>query len=68
MLAMAVPKSTPNLAWLNKVALSLKERLAINNEIVNPIPPNRLIPVKLLHVIPLDKVESLHLMDNQVNR
>ena len=65
---MAVPQSTPSLAWLNNAALSPKERLAMNKATVNPIPPSKLIPARFAQVMPLVKVDNLHLMANQVNR
>ena len=66
--ARTVPNNTPNLAWLNIIASLPKERLAINKETVKPIPPNRLIPAKLLHVIPFTNDEMRHLMASHVNK
>ena len=66
--AMAVPHNTPSLAWLKRTKSSPNDRLAIKSETVNPIPPNKLIPVRLAQFIPVGRVHIRDLMASQVNR
>ena len=66
--AMAVPNNTPNFACPNISASFPKERLAINKETVKPMPPNKLIPARLLHVIPFTKVDNRLFIVSQVNK
>ena len=66
--AMAVPHNTPNLAWLNRTKSSPNDKLAIKSETVNPIPPNKLMPVKLVQFIPVGRMHIRDLMANQVNK
>ena len=65
---MSVPPNTPNLASSSKATFSPNERLAMNKDTVKPIPPNKLIPVRLLHVIPEEREDNRSLMANQVKR